>query len=79
VSVLFWLCVVAIAALITEITRLRHKIKILHIRDADRLLEIEQINQMLIYGKEKHSAEEEGAKTKKEKRRSDNTGRQSTD
>lgn len=76
-SVLFWLCVVAIAALVTEVTRLRRKIRVLDIRDADRLLEVEQINQMLIYGKEKTSTEKEGSKTEEE-RRGDDTGRQST-
>lgn len=76
-SVLFWLCVVAIAALVTEVTRLRRKIRVLDIRDADRLLEVEQINQMLIYGKEKTGTEKEGAKTEEERRR-DDTGRQST-
>lgn len=70
-SVLFWLCIVAIAALGTENVRLRRRIKVLNIRDADRLLEVDQINQLLMYGKEKTGTEEESSKAEKEERRSD--------
>jgi hypothetical protein len=78
VSVLFWLCVVAIAALGTENVRLRRKIKVLNIRDADRLLEVDQINQLLMYGKEKTSTEKEGSEAEEE-RRSDDAGGQPAD
>lgn len=72
-SVLFWLCVVAIAALGTENVRLRRRIKVLNIRDADRLLEVEQINQMLIHGKDKTDTKKD-PETEEERGRSNYSG-----